>query len=82
MTAAHVINLSPAVALQSNVPNSVLYGKDVSYDHLRVFGCKAFVHVWKDERPKLDAKTNSSSSLEMTLMNSVTGYIIQLKRNL
>ena len=34
LTDAHVINLSPAVALQSNVPNSVLYGKDVSYDHL------------------------------------------------
>ena len=57
LTAAHVINLSPAVALQSDVPNSVWYGKDVSYDHLRVFGCKAFVHVPKDERSKLDAKT-------------------------
>ena len=57
LTAAHVINLSPAVALQSDVPNSVWYGKDVSCDHLRVFGCKAFVHVPKDERSKLDAKT-------------------------
>ncbi|KAH0685102.1 hypothetical protein KY289_022854 [Solanum tuberosum] len=50
LTAAHVINLSPAVALQNDVPNSVWYGKDVSYDHLRVFGCKAFIHVPKDER--------------------------------
>ncbi|KAI4334662.1 hypothetical protein L6164_013380 [Bauhinia variegata] len=56
-TAAHVINLSPAVALQSDVPDRVWYGKDVSYDHLHVFGCKAFVHVPKDERSKLDAKT-------------------------
>ena len=30
--------------------------KDVSYDHLRVFGCKAFVHIPKDERLKLDVK--------------------------
>ena len=30
LTAAHVINLSPAVALQSDVPNSVWYRKDVS----------------------------------------------------
>ena len=52
LTAAHVINLSPVVALQSDVPNSVWYGKDVSYDHLRVFGCKDFVHVSKDERSK------------------------------
>ena len=57
LTAAHVINLSPAVALQSDVPNSVWYGKDVSYDHLRLFCCKTFVDVPKDERSKLDAKT-------------------------
>ena len=55
-TAAHVINLSLVVVLQANVPNRVWYGKDVSYSHLRVFGCKAFVHVPKDERSKLDAK--------------------------
>ena len=42
LTTAHVINISPAVALQSDVPNSVWYGKNVSYDHLRVFGCKSF----------------------------------------
>ena len=57
MTVAHVINLSPVVALESDVPNSVWYGKDVSYDHLRVFCCKAFVHVPKDDRSKLDVKT-------------------------
>lgn len=38
LTAAHVINISPVVSLQSDVPNSVWYAKDVSYDHLRVFG--------------------------------------------
>ena len=26
------------------------------YDHLFVFGCKAFVHIPKDERSKLDVK--------------------------
>jgi len=55
-TDAHVINLSPVVVLQADVPNKVWYGKDVSYNHLRVFGSKAFVHVPKDERSKLDAK--------------------------
>ncbi|KAI4334942.1 hypothetical protein L6164_013639 [Bauhinia variegata] len=30
---------------------------DVSYDHLHVFSCKAFVHVPKDKRSKLDVKT-------------------------
>ena len=31
-------------------------GKKVSYDHLRVFGCRAFVRIPKDERLKLDVK--------------------------
>ena len=76
LTAAHVINLSPTVALQSDVPNSVWYGKDVTYDHLRVFGCKAFVHVPKDERSKLNVKQDNASSLDMALMNSITSYMI------
>ena len=53
----HVINLSPAVALNSEVPNKIWFGKNVKYDHLRVFGCKSFVHVPKDERSNLDAKS-------------------------
>ena len=56
-TAVHVINLSPAVALNSEVPNKIWFGKNVKYDHLRFFGCKSFVHVPKDERSKLDAKS-------------------------
>jgi hypothetical protein len=34
-----------------------LVREDVSYKHLKVFGCKAFVHVPGDERSKLDSKT-------------------------
>ena len=56
-TVAYVINLSPAVALDGDFPNRVWFAKDVSYDHLKVFGCKACVHVPKDERSKLDIKT-------------------------
>ena len=57
LTAAHVINLSPCIPLQHDVPQRVWSGKDVSHKHLRVFGCKAFVHIPKDERSKLDSKT-------------------------
>ena len=55
--AVHVINLSPVVALKSDVPDKVWFVKDVSCDHLRAFGCKAFVYIPKDERSKLDEKT-------------------------
>ncbi|KAK8497470.1 hypothetical protein V6N12_017988 [Hibiscus sabdariffa] len=56
-TVAHVINLSPSVPLRGEVLDKVWFGKDVSYDHLHVFDCKAFVNVSKDGRSKLDAKT-------------------------
>ncbi|RDY11828.1 hypothetical protein CR513_03448, partial [Mucuna pruriens] len=56
-TIVHVINLSPTIALNTEVPDKIWFGKDVKYDHLRVFSCNAFVHVPKDERPKLDMKT-------------------------
>ncbi|RDX60738.1 hypothetical protein CR513_61094, partial [Mucuna pruriens] len=56
-TIVHVINLSPIVSLNTEVLNKNWFSKDVKYDHLRVFGCKAFVHVPKNERSKLDMKT-------------------------
>ena len=57
-TVAYVINLYPIVALDGDVPNRVWFDKAVSYDHLKVFGCKACVHVPIDDRSKLDVKTN------------------------
>ena len=56
-TAVYVINLTPCVPLSFDIPDRVWSGKDVSYRHLRVFRCKSFVHIPKDERSKLDAKT-------------------------
>ena len=44
--------------LGGEVPNKVWTGKHVSYDHLRVFGCKCSVHIPKDERSKLDMKSH------------------------
>lgn len=57
MTAVYLINLSPSVSLEGDVPNRVWYNKDISFDHLKVFGCKAFVHIPQDERSKFDPKT-------------------------
>jgi len=56
-TMMHVINLTLTMILDSEVPNKIWFGKNVSYDHLLVFDCKAFVHIPRDERCKLDAKT-------------------------
>ena len=56
-TAVDVINLSPCYPLNGDVPERVWTDKDVSYEHLRVFGCRAFVHIPNDERSKLDSKS-------------------------
>ena len=69
-TVAYVINLSPVVALSGDVPNKVWFDKDVFYDHLNVFGCKACVHFPKNERSKLDVKKlSNASSLVMVKMS-------------
>ncbi|KAI4334908.1 hypothetical protein L6164_013610 [Bauhinia variegata] len=56
-TAVDLINLSPSVPLSGDIHERVWKGKDVSHKHLRVFGCRAFVHIPRDERFKLDGKS-------------------------
>ena len=51
-----LINLSPLSPLDSDVPERVWTEKYVSYKHLKVVGCSAYVHIPKDERSKLDDK--------------------------
>ena len=49
-TAVHVCIKSPHVSLKGSIPEDFWFGKLASYDHLRIFGCDAFVHI----RPELD----------------------------
>ena len=51
-----MINLSPVAGLSKDIPNRVWTVKDASYDHLRIFDCRAFFHIPKDERSKLGDK--------------------------
>jgi hypothetical protein len=72
--AVHLINCSPSHALDGDIPESIWKGKDVSYDHLRVFSCGAFVQILKDERSKLDSKTNECIFLGYE--NGKFGYML------
>ncbi|KAI4332152.1 hypothetical protein L6164_017083 [Bauhinia variegata] len=56
-TAVDIINLSPSVPLSGDIPERVWKGKYVLYKHLRLFCCRAFVHIPRDERFKLDGKS-------------------------
>ena len=55
-TTVDLINLSPSTPLDGDVPKRVWTGKDVFCKYLRVFGCRLYVHIPKDERSKLDDK--------------------------
>ena len=55
--ACYLINRSPSVPLNFEIPEKVWSDKNPSYSHLRIFGCLAFAHVSKELRQKLDART-------------------------
>jgi hypothetical protein len=79
-TAVDLINLSPSVPLNCDFPQRVWTRKDVSFEHLRVFGCRAFVHVPRDGGPSLIARLNSVSSWVMDMKSLVTDFGIQFLR--
>uniref|UniRef100_A0A1U7X7P5 Photosystem I assembly protein Ycf4 n=1 Tax=Nicotiana sylvestris TaxID=4096 RepID=A0A1U7X7P5_NICSY len=43
--------------LTFDIPDRVWTNTEVSYSHLKVFGCRAFAHVPKEQRTKLDDKS-------------------------
>src|SRR5262249_6990065 len=56
MTAGYIRNRCPASALDGRTPEEAWKGSIPDISHLRIFGCKAYVHVPKERRDKLDAK--------------------------
>jgi hypothetical protein len=55
-TTCYLVNRSPSSTLDDNTPHEVWSAKKPSLQHLRVFGCDAYVHVAKENRSKLDKK--------------------------
>ncbi|KAL0453639.1 UNVERIFIED_CONTAM: Retrovirus-related Pol polyprotein from transposon TNT 1-94 [Sesamum latifolium] len=54
------------------VAEEVWTGNPVNFDHLRIFGCPAYVHVPSDERSKLDLK--SKQCIFLGYKKGVKGY--------
>lgn len=55
-TAAYIVNRSPCRVLDKT-PEEVWSGKCPDLSHLRVFGCKAMMHIPKQKRRKFDPKS-------------------------
>ncbi|GJZ21322.1 ribonuclease H-like domain-containing protein [Tanacetum coccineum] len=48
--AAHLLNILPSSAINNEIPFTKLYNKPPTYDHLRVFGCLCFPHIFFDHK--------------------------------
>lgn len=56
-TAAYIINRSPSKALANKTPEEMWTGKKPNLTNIRVFGCKAMMHIPKSKRAKFDPKS-------------------------
>jgi len=56
-TVVYLINRGPSSSLDGGVPEEAWTGKKVNYYFLKPFGCEAFVHINKENRTKLEAKS-------------------------
>lgn len=72
VTAAHIINRSPTKTLSYVSPEEIWSGKKPDLSYMKVFGCKAMVHIPKERRQKLDPK--SRELIFVGYSDSVKGY--------
>ena len=56
-TAVYLKNRSPTIAVSNVTPEESWTGRKPDVSNLRIFGCKAFAHVPKANRRKLDPKS-------------------------
>jgi len=55
-TAVYIINRLPSEGLNGASPYYQLFSKEAKLNHLRIFGCTAYVHTHDRQRRKLDDK--------------------------
>ena len=56
-TAVMIRNRSPTVSVDNMTPYECFYGSKPDVSHFKVFGCKAYMHICKENRKKWDSKT-------------------------
>ncbi|CAN1791212.1 Retrovirus-related Pol polyprotein from transposon TNT 1-94 [Linum perenne] len=72
--AVHLINRLPSLVLENQSPVGVLTKAAVSYDHLKVFGCLAYMTVVTPGRLKFDLRANPCVFLGFP--NNTKGFIL------
>ena len=54
--AVYLINHGPSILLEHKLLKEVRSGREVSLNHLKVFGCVSYVQIESNDCSKLDAK--------------------------
>lgn len=71
-TAAYIVNRSPSRALSGVTPYERWTGSKPDVSHMKIFGCKAMVHIPKEKRLKWDTK--SRELIFVGYSNTTKGY--------
>jgi hypothetical protein len=53
----NLINIGPSISLDGGILEEAWIGKNVNYYFLKTFDCEAFVHIDKENKTKLEAKS-------------------------
>jgi hypothetical protein len=56
-TIVYLINRGPSSSLDGSILEEAWKGKKVNYYFLKTFSCESFVHIDKENRKKLEAKS-------------------------
>ena len=76
--AVHVYNNTPMQRLNWKTPMELWTGKPPNLSNFRIFGCKAYVHVHKDKRNKLQPKVEEGMFVGYAEIDGSKGYRIWL----
>ena len=68
-TASHIVNRSPASAIDFKTPNEVWSGEPSNYSYLRIFGCPTYYHV---NEGKLEPR--AKKAIFVGYVDGVKGY--------
>ena len=61
LTAIHIIKMSPSRPLGLKIPQEIWTGSKPNYDKLRIFCCEAYALIPKDDRRKLEPRSDTDS---------------------
>jgi hypothetical protein len=70
----YLINRGPSSSLDGGIPKEAWIGKKINYSFLKTFNCESFVHIDKENRIKLEAKSKKCTFIGYSVNDF--GYLL------